>query len=680
MILKYYGGNISIEKLNEICKMTSDGISAYHIVKAASKLGLNACGMRCEFKYLIREKVTLPIIAHVTLNHSFLHYVVIYEINKEQKYFLIADPSSKIYKINFNEFAYIYNENIITFDKQSIIYKEEENISMFTIINEIIKNNKIIIFQIILFSFIYILSSIITTYFVQMFINAIEYNSLKSYVIFLTTIFTIIYIIKYISKYIKDIMTTYIMQKIDFDLTTWTYHFILSLPYSYYQNKTTGEIISKLGDLNEIKNLISKCLEIIVYFVFSLISVILLACINKMYFLMILLIYILYLFLLFYTIKTISRDINKYQKNKAEFNSFMVEGIASFETVKGLHIEKELQNKLLVKILSYLQVEQKIKNKLSLITLLKELIETLGFILLIIISIKNLNTFSLLFTIIFLYNNSVLFIKLLIDCMPVLKETKEAFNRLKYLFIKKTSQETIYKKIKGCIICKNLTFTYDDKENILENISFMVEAKSKVMILGNSGIGKSTFFKLLLKYYDIDRNTIFIDNIDLCDYNKKIIEQNIIYISQNEFLFTGTLYDNITLYKNIKEEDFIKVAKICELDKIIKKNSLGYFLMIEEGGRNLSGGEKQRIFLARALLKQFNILIIDEGLSQLDIKSERKILKNIFSNYSDKMIFFSSHRIDNLDLFNKIISFESKSKIKDIEKNQYGYFKETEYF
>ncbi len=679
MILKYYGGNISIEKLNDICKITSDGISAYHIVKAASKLGLNACGMKCELKYLISEKITLPIIAHVTLNHSFLHYVVIYEINRKQKYLLIADPSSKIYKMSFNEFAYIYNENLITFNKQNIIY-EEENININKIIYKIIKNNKLVIFQIIIFSSLFIFFSIITTYFIQMLINAIEHNSLKSYVVFLTTIFTIIYILKYISKYTKDIITTYLMQKIDFDLTTWTYHFILSLPYSYYQNRTTGEMISKLGDLNEIKNLINKSLEIIIYFFFSFISIIILFKIDIIYLYIIFLIHIIYIFILFYTVKAINEEIKKYQTNKSELTSFMVEGIASFETVKGLHIENELKNKLLNKILSYLLVEQKLKNKLSLITLLKEITEIIGFILLIIVSIKKLSALALLFTIIFLYNNSVLFIKLLIEFIPLLKETRETFNRLKYLFIKENKKEIIYKKLNGNIICKNLTYTYDDKENVLENISFMIEAKSKVMILGNSGIGKSTFFKILLKYYNINRNTIFIDNIDLCDYNEKIINQNIIYISQNEFLFTGTLYDNITLYKNIKEKDFIKVTKICELDKIIKNNSLGYFMLIEEGGRNLSGGEKQRIFLARALLRNFNILIIDEGLSQLDVKSERRILKSIFSNYRDKMIFFSSHRIDNLDLFDKIIRFESKNKIKDIERNQYGYFKETEYF
>ena len=97
---------------------------------------------------------------------------------------------------------------------------------------------------------------------------------------------------------------------------------------------------------------------------------------------------------------------------------------------------------------------------------------------------------------------------------------------------------------------------------------------------------------------------------------------------------------------------------MCFVDKIIDSN-LGYNMMIEENGFNLSGGEKQRIFLARTLLKKFNILIIDEGLSQVDVNMERKILKNIFDKFKDKTIIFISHRLDNLDLFDNLIRIEN---------------------
>ena len=138
------------------------------------------------------------------------------------------------------------------------------------------------------------------------------------------------------------------------------------------------------------------------------------------------------------------------------------------------------------------------------------------------------------------------------------------------------------------------------------------------------------------------------------------------YLGQNEILFNDTLYNNLN-FGNSNSSKILDICKLCEVDKIIDSN-LGYNMMIEENGFNLSGGEKQRIMLARTLLKNFNILIIDEGLSQVDVNVERKILKNIFNYFKDKTIIFISHRLYNLDLFDNLIKIE-KGVINNVYKN-----------
>ena len=173
------------------------------------------------------------------------------------------------------------------------------------------------------------------------------------------------------------------------------------------------------------------------------------------------------------------------------------------------------------------------------------------------------------------------------------------------------------------------------------------------MLVGSSGCGKSTILKLLKQYYK--SHSIYIKNKKLKNINLK---NSITYISQDEYLFTDTLYNNITMYKNVSDKELNKVIDICELRPIINRTNLGFNMLIEENGFNLSGGEKQRIMLARALLKNFEILIIDEGLNQVDINLERKILKNIFKKYKDKTIIVVSHRLDNLDLFDNLIRIE----------------------
>ena len=176
------------------------------------------------------------------------------------------------------------------------------------------------------------------------------------------------------------------------------------------------------------------------------------------------------------------------------------------------------------------------------------------------------------------------------------------------------------------------------------------------MVVGESGSGKSTLFKLLKKYYSVKNNKVFINDIDINNYDKKILNENIMYLSQNEILFNDTLYNNL-IFDDSDSSKLLEITKMCYVDEFMD-NNLGFNMLIEENGFNLSGGEKQRIMLARALLKKFEILIIDEGLNQVDINLERKILKNIFKKYKDKTIIVVSHRLDNLDLFDNLIKIE----------------------
>ena len=200
-----------------------------------------------------------------------------------------------------------------------------------------------------------------------------------------------------------------------------------------------------------------------------------------------------------------------------------------------------------------------------------------------------------------------------------------------------------------------MNFIYNLQKNIFQNIDLQIDKKEKVMILGDSGSGKSTILKILLKYYPINRDMIYIDGIDLNDYSLFEIRKNIACISQNEVLYTDTIKNNILLNRNISDIEFMEACKISCVDDFVKKMFLGYETKLEENGLNLSGGQRQRIVLARALLKPSKILLIDEGLNAIDINLERKILKNIFSKYQNKTIIVVSHRLENLDLFHKVI-------------------------
>ena len=174
------------------------------------------------------------------------------------------------------------------------------------------------------------------------------------------------------------------------------------------------------------------------------------------------------------------------------------------------------------------------------------------------------------------------------------------------------------------------------------------------MVIGASGSGKSSLFKLLLKYYKAEKNSIMIDNIDINDID---INGDICYISQNEMLFNTSLYENLILDSKTKQKEVNEISHKVYLNK-------DYQMLIEDNGFNLSGGEKMRVVLARTLLKKPKILIIDEGLNAVDVNLERKILKNILN--MNMTIIFVSHRLDNMDLFKRVVELKEGRIIKDV--------------
>ena len=217
----------------------------------------------------------------------------------------------------------------------------------------------------------------------------------------------------------------------------------------------------------------------------------------------------------------------------------------------------------------------------------------------------------------------------------------------------------------GDIKINKLSFSYNGKIDILQNINFEINKGENVLFLGDSGCGKSTFMKLLYKYFSVNRGMIYIDGYDINDLTIDDIRNNITYISQNEMLFSETVKNNIVLGKDVSMKEFYKIVNLVYVDDIINNNFLSYDYLIEESGANLSGGQRQRIVLARSFIRAKNIVIIDEGLNEIDVNLERKILKNIFSCYVDKTILIVSHRLDNMDLYDKVIKLHD-GKVEDV--------------
>lgn len=655
MIIKYYKGNISIERLRDLTHTNKSGTSAYNIIRAFQELGFYSKGVKCGIDDL--KSIVFPCISHVVID-NIKHYVVIYEINFLKEYIIIADPARGIRKISFNDFISIWSGVLIVmYPVRNVpIYK---SISISSFISKNIVNNKsnlIILFFLSLFS---ILLKLVSSFYFKFIIEGIDIS--RNYLRIICIIFLLLSLTKLVINYLRSKFLIIINSRLDFSLVLDAFKRIISLPYRYYHNRSTGEIVSKINDLSVSRDFISKvCVLLFIDFPLIIISIIFLIKINFRLFLITLIPFVLYLFLTIIYSRVFDFYISKVKNYKERVNSYMYEAINGFETVKGLNIESRVIDRFNNIYISFLNGMFKLNNHVNNQAFMKDLINEIGNIF--ILFIGSILVFDSKFSIGYLitYSSMMVYflepIRNIIDMDFNVKESKESITRVLSLY-ENYSDKGIINFKDGNICFKNLSFTFDNRKDILKGVNVSINKGEKVMIYGTSGSGKSTLLKLLMGYYSVDRGMIFIDNIDINDYKVKSLRKNITYVSQNEVLFNDTLINNLR-FKCCDNDRILSMTRLLEFNEILD-NDLGLNMMVEENGFNLSGGQRQRIVLARALLGQAQIILIDEGLSQVDVSLERKILINIFNEFKDKTFIIISHRMENLDLFDKFIKVEN---------------------
>ena len=204
-------------------------------------------------------------------------------------------------------------------------------------------------------------------------------------------------------------------------------------------------------------------------------------------------------------------------------------------------------------------------------------------------------------------------------------------------------------KVEGDIEFKDVTFRYGNRAPALDHVSFTIPAGKKVALVGSSGSGKSTITKLLLKYYDPEDGEIDVNGANLAEYTNSSVRRAIAYVPQNVELFSKTIYDNIRISRMDATLDEVKeAAKKADAHEFIRHLPLQYNTYLEEAGNGLSGGEKQRIALARAFLKDSNLYILDESTSNLDFATETLIFNMIYEQLADRSMLIVAHRLSTI--------------------------------
>lgn len=224
--------------------------------------------------------------------------------------------------------------------------------------------------------------------------------------------------------------------------------------------------------------------------------------------------------------------------------------------------------------------------------------------------------------------------------------------------ISDSGEVIIPSEIKGGIKFNNFSFAFPDdpEEKVLKNISFEIKPGETVGVIGKIGSGKSTLVNMLFRLYNVEKGTLFIDNYDIMDLPVKVVRNSIGYAPQDNFLFSDTIRKNIAFADDtIPDEEVVEAAEFSAVRSNIEEFSEGYQTMIGERGVTLSGGQKQRISISRAVVKDPKILVLDDSVSAVDIKTEETILNNIKKLRKGKTTILIASRVSTVEKLDKVL-------------------------
>ena len=655
-IIRYYGGDISKEVLREMTNTNNDGVNALNLITCAKELGFDAYGINGEVGDL--KKDDLPCIAHTIINKSLKHFIVIYKIDESRDKIIIMNPEYGKKVISFSEFNLVSTHNYIILKpiKKIPVFKYNKIIN--ESINLFIKENILVVLLIVLLTIIYFILNVIVSFHFKYLINYSINFGISENIFIISYFILIMYLLREIYFVIRNILSIKVFSLFDYFITNKVFEQVLLLPFNYYKNRSSGEIINIIKDLSIIRNYYSN---FIIYFISDLITIIIFIIfmfrINSTMSLLVCGYFILMIIIFLVSKKSFENKIIKLKKIEDRVNTKLVEGITNSITIKNTHMEKRFIDEFSMKYNYYLNYSYKYIRSNFIYNSSKSIINNILIVLIFlmgsffVIKGKMELVDLFLYEIFFNYFNSssnglINFIGSYNDYDVSRKRVDDLFNIKSELF--SHSYYYLPYNMIGDIKINNLYYKIGNKI-IFNNCNLDIKLGEKILIVGKSGSGKSTLMKMLMRYVTIPYGMISINDIDINHYHLDSIRSNICYVSNNEYIFFDTLYNNICLYKDYSKEEFDQVMKCSLIDFVSLKD------LCEEGGINFSSGERQRIIIARSIIKNSNIYIFDEALNQIDINKEKKILENIFKLYSDKTIIVISHRNNNKKLFDRCI-------------------------
>lgn len=670
MIAKWYGKNYDLNYLRQKCNITKIGVNMLGISEAAESIGFRTLGVRIDIEKLKKAMDAGPMIVHWNMDH----FVVLYKIKKNR--FYISDPAKGLVSLKQSDFINAWKAKqdkgyALLLEPGQEFYSDrregEEQKADFSVLWPYFIRYRRYFIQIFLGmalgSVIALVGPFLTQSLVDIGINRQDVHFVylilgAQIALFIGTTFI---------EIIRGWILMHIGTRINISMVSDFFRKLMNLPLNFYEQYVVGDLMQRIGDHNRIEKLLTvNTLSTI----FSFVNILVLGTILLFYNVSIFLVFfagsflgLLWIYIFLNRRRNIDfRFFDAYSKN----NNKVLEILDCIQDIKISNATRqkrweweELQSNLYdVKMKS--MVLSQVQGIGS------GIIQHLVGIIITFISAKSVIdgkiTLGTMFAINMIVGQISGPIGQILGFVSTFQDAKIGLERINDISTKDDEDppsHTLVTHIPPAesIKIENLTFYYGSEslDPVLDNINLEIEAGKVTAIVGASGSGKTTLMKLLLKFYNPNKGSIYLGSYSFKSLNHAMWRKNCGVVLQDGQLLSGTIAENISLGQHTDNEKVIESAKLANIDSFINEMPLGYMAQIGREGTQVSTGQKQRLLLARAIYKDPAYLFLDEATSALDAENEKKIIENLDTFFKDRTVVVVAHRLSTVKNADKII-------------------------
>lgn len=491
----------------------------------------------------------------------------------------------------------------------------------------------------------------------------------------------IVFIFDAVLKYMRHHFLEISAKKTDLLLSSRMFRKVMDLKLED-RPKVIGSFASNIKDFDMIRNFLSSStISILVDLPFMIIFLSVIAYVAGN---MVLIPIVVNIVILVYAI-SIKKPMNELVKAGYEIsshkNGMLIEALKSIETIKSFNFQKHKLWEWENLVAKNANQSQSVKGMSYSLNTFFNFMVNLTTVSVIVVGIYKISDLSLttggLIACVMLSSRAVAPLGQAISLITTYDQAKVAFEGIDNIMQKdaeneKQTEHINLTDIKGKIVFKNVSFKYsEDAALALKNVSISINPGEKVALLGRMGSGKTTLQKLIMGFFRPTEGEVLIDDLAVGQLNPELLRGSIAYVPQNVELFRGNLKQNICVRKtDADDNDIIKALNIASLIRLVSSHPKGLGAELDEDGRNLSGGQRQSVAIARAFTGASSIALLDEPTDGIDFNTETQILANLKEALKDKTVLLVTHKNNLLDLVDRVIVLEEGSVVFDGKKEQ----------